>query len=360
VRPVPITIVALLLAVLAAPASAHAGPRPGVVTQGALDERDFARMERAGVETLRFVLRWREVAPERGRFDWSTIDPILAGAARHRIEPLPIVYGSPGWVAEPESHPPIDDAADRAAWRGFLTALVDRYGRGGGFWVEGVRSPIKRWQIWNEPNFDFYWDPSPAVGEYARLLDLSATAIRAADRRARIMLGGVAAVRSGLPWWRYLRRLYRRPGIERDFDAVALHPYAPGIRLLRRQVDLARAIMRSANDSRTPLAITEVGWASGGPPTPLVVGRQRQARLLRRTYRLFDRRHPGWRVSDVQWYAWQDSLAVEAFCGFCRHAGLFDLAGEPKPAWPAYRRAIRERARPQRPVPPATTSGARA
>jgi hypothetical protein len=327
---------------VAAPGVAGAQPAPGVVTQTLLDDRDFARMQRGGVETLRFLIRWREVEPERGRPDWSRVDSILAGAARHRIEPLPIVYGSPTWIAESELHPPIDGAADRAAWRRFLTALVERYGPRGDFWDgSDRRAPITRWQIWNEPNFDFYWDPEPAVGEYARLLEISAGAIRKADRRAQIMLAGVAAVRSGMPWWRFLRRLYERPGVKRDFDLVALHPYAPGLRLMRRQIELARRIMATAGDSRTPLAITEVGWASSGPPTPLVRGPRGQARMVKRTYRLFGRSDRGWRISDVQWYAWQDSLAVEAFCSFCRHAGLFDLAGRPKPAWRAYRLAVR-------------------
>jgi len=341
-RPMTVLGLGLIALLVVAPGIAEARPAPGVVTQAPLGERDFARMERAGVETVRFLVRWREVEPERGRLDWSSVDAVLAGAARHGVKVLPIVYGSPAWIAEPESHPPIDGARERAAWRGFLTALVDRYGREGSFWEgAGRRAPITRWQIWNEPNFDFYWDPKPAVGEYARLLHISAGAIRGADRRARIMLGGVAAVRSGMPWWHFLRRLYRVPRIEHDFDLVALHPYAPGIHLLRRQVELAREIMDSARDSRTRLAITEVGWASSGPPTPLVRGPRGQARMVKRTYRLFARSDRGWRISDVQWYAWQDSLAVEAFCGFCRHAGLFDLAGEPKPAWRAYRRAVR-------------------
>jgi Beta-galactosidase len=323
---------------------AEARPTPGVVSQGPLGERDFARMDRGGVQRLRFLVRWSQVEPQRGAFDWSETDAIVAGAAGHRIELLPIVYGSPPWVAEPEPHPPIDDAEDRAAWRLFLTALVDRYGPRGDFW-DGVerQAPIARWQIWNEPNFDFYWDPKPAVGEYARLLDISAEAIRGADRRARIMLAGVAAVRSGMPWWRFLRRLYEHPGAKRDFDLVALHPYAPSLRLVRRQIELARGIMAAADDSRTPLAITEIGWASHGPPSSMVKGPRGQARLLKRAYRFLGRRHPGWRISEMHWYAWRDSPAVEAFCSFCQHAGLFDLSGEAKPAWRAYQQAVRRR-----------------
>jgi hypothetical protein len=332
-----------LLAGTACAGTAGARPEFGVVTQAAVGETDFARMERGGVETLRFLLRRSLVEPSRGEYDWSTVDPVVEGAARHRIELLPLVYGSPEWVNEVESHPPLDRAGDRAAWRRFLTALVDRYGPRGEFWRgPGRDNPIRRWQIWNEPNFSFYWDSPPSAAEYARLVEVSAAAIHRADRGAKIMLAGVASVHSGVRWWNFLRDLYETPGIEDDFDYVALHPYSPGVGLLAEQIRLVRRVMSEAGDRRTPLAITEIGWASDGERgSPLVVGKAAQARLLRRSFALLSESRRTWRISDVQWYAWQDTEAVEAFCSFCAHAGLFDGGGEAKPAWRAFQRAVR-------------------
>ena len=322
-------LVALLLV---APGVAQAQPAPGVVTQTLLDDRDFTRMHRGGVETLRFLIRWREVEPEPGRLDWSAIDHVVASAARHRIELLPIVYGSPTWVAQSELHPPIDDAADRAAWRGFLTALVDRYGPRGDFW-EGAERARADHPLADLERAQLRLLLGPEAGRRrvrTPARDLR-RAIRAADRRAEIMLAGVAAVRSGMPWVAIPARAVRAAGVKRHFDFVALHPYAPGLRLMRRQIELARRIMATADDSRTPLAITEVGWASEGPASTMVKGLRGQARLLKRTYRLLGGGHPDWRISDVEWYAWRDSMTVEAYCSFCQHAGLFDLAGEPSP-----------------------------
>ena len=53
--------------VLAAPAQAR--PAFGVVSQAPLAEADFANMESGGVETLRFLIRWRQVEPEPGVYD---------------------------------------------------------------------------------------------------------------------------------------------------------------------------------------------------------------------------------------------------------------------------------------------------
>jgi len=332
----------LLAAALSMASEVEAKPRYGVVTQDHLGQRDFERMQRGGVDTLRFLLRWSWVEPSPGQYDWKATDAVVAAASRHGIEPLPVIYGSPRWVASSENRPPLRSQADRRAWARFTGELVERYGPDGSVW-EGrpVRQPVRRWQIWNEPNFDVYWHPPQSARRFAQLLDLAAEEIRARDPNAKIVLGGVAAVRNGVPWWDFLEDLYRVSGAARDFDAVALHPYSAGMGTLKRQVALARDIMGDAGDARTPLAITEIGWASDGDPrAPLVVGARGQARKLRQAFAMLSA-HRAWRISDVHWYAWQDTRPVEAFCSFCEYAGLFDFERRPKPAWRAFRRAAR-------------------
>ncbi|HEX2128533.1 MAG TPA: glycosyl hydrolase [Solirubrobacterales bacterium] len=330
-----------LLAILALwPGRAAAAVSPGVVPQDPVSEADLGLMKQGGVETVRFQVTWASVERTPGIYDWSSLDAFMDGLARHGLEPLPYVFGSPAWVANQPKHPPIDTAADRAAWRSFLRAMAARYGAGGRFWTaREAKAPIRRWQIWNEPNFEFYWDPDPDPKDYAELVKVSARAIRSVERRAEIMLGGVAPVRSGTRWWIYLRKFYDVPGIKASFDAVALHPYSQSMRDLRWQVKRARRIMANANDGRTPLGITEIGWSSGTQRVPLVVGPARQARLLTNSFRLFA--NPGLRISDADWYAWKDTTAVVPHCSFCAEAGLFDLRGNPKPSWPAYRKAVR-------------------
>jgi hypothetical protein len=333
------TLAALTVAVAAEPARGDVSP--GVVPQDPPTEADLALMEQGGVETVRFQVTWSAIEPARGRFDWAALDLYMDALARHGLEPLPYVFGTPAWVASQPKHPPIDDDADRSAWRSFLTAIVTRYGPRGDFWRNrAAKAPVRRWQIWNEPNFEFYWDPEPDPAAYAELVKVSARAIHAVDRRATILLAGVAPVRSGTRWWIYLRRFYDVDGIKAHFDAVALHPYSQTMDDLRWQVKRARRIMGKAGDGRTPLAITEVGWSSGTQRVPLVVGPNRQAQLLTNSFRLFG--NPQLRISDADWYAWKDTTAVVPHCSFCAEAGLFDLHGDPKQSWPAYRTAARK------------------
>ena len=296
-------------------------------------------MEAGGVETVRVPFDWAQIELADEYWAWEQFDRIVAAASYHGVRVLPSVYGAASWLHSVQSHPPLDDRRAREQWRSFLVALVARYGPGGSFTRSARTLPIRRWQIWNEPNFDLYWHPRPAPAEYARLLRISAGAVRRADPRAKLVTAGFAPIRSGITWWRYLPALYRIPGFARSFDVLALHPYSRTVANLRDQLRRARLIMERQGDGEKAIALTELGWSSGVGHVPLVVGPREQASNLTKSFALAERREYG--ISDLFWYAWQDATIVEPFCGFCPEAGLFDLDGRPKPAWVAFRRVAR-------------------
>ena len=156
------------------------------------------------------------------------------------------------------------------------------------------------------------------------------------------MLAGIAPVGAGMKTWIFMRRLLRVPGAARDFDLAALHPYAANMAQMDYQVRQVRAAMAAGGAGRKPLLVTEIGVASDGfYPSAFVKGFEGQARFLRQAFsRLLAMRHR-WRIAGVDWFAWQDLPNPDPHCAFCEGAGLFDLAGEPKPAWFAYRHAVR-------------------
>ena len=159
----------------------------GVVPQVLPSDGHFARIRRGGVDSVRITIAWQNVEPAKGTFNWSAVDTAVARAARHRIELLPAVWGSPSWVAKSTLALPVGSAKQRRAWSGFLKSLVHRYGPRGSFWAAnpGIpRRPIRIWQIWNEENF-FYFTKRPSPTKYAKLVKISHRAIHSADRRAR-------------------------------------------------------------------------------------------------------------------------------------------------------------------------------
>jgi polysaccharide biosynthesis protein PslG len=330
-----------IVALMAAPAAAQVPPGFfGVVPQAPPSETDFARMS-GTVETMRLPIFWSECEPAPGEFDFAAVDEEVGAAAAHGIRVLPFVYGSPDWVEKSFARPPLNRAA-LPRWRKFLHVLVERYGPGGTFWAHRRRPlPIRRWQIWNEPNFKLFWEPRIAPAGYARLLHASATTIRAADPGAKIVLAGIAPVGDGMRTWIFIRRLLRVPGVRRDFDFAAIHPYSATIPELDFQLEKVRAAMVAGGAGRKPLIVTEFGVASGGGyPSAFVLGAHGQAAFLRRAYaRLLSMRHR-WHLAGAYWFTWQDGPRPDPHCGFCQGAGLFRLNGTAKPAWSAFRHLV--------------------
>ncbi len=362
-----ITAAAAALMLLIVPASAAPAAEFIGINQGArLDHRDLQKIASTGTRTFRFMLAWPSIEPTRGSYKWGATDQLVGGAASHGIQALPFAWGSPQWAAASPAHPPIATAKARRAWRRFLEAAVNRYGPGGSYWEDGggydqqfgsgaKPLPVKAWQIWTEPNGKAYFAPHPSVRRYATLLKISHDAVKHADHSAKVVLAGLVGLRKwhgqrlkGVPGWEYLRHLYRVRGIKRDFDIAAMHPYAPNLDQLRREMRLTRAAMRDGGDGRTGLWITELGWGSapkgsGNSLLGLNQGLKGQARLLSGSFRLILRHRGPWRVGRLFWYDWRDpSKSVDAPCSFCESSGLLKHNRKPKPAYNAFRRLARK------------------
>jgi hypothetical protein len=342
----------LTIAFLLAPAAAQAAPPGffGIVPQTPVGERDFARMQAGGIETVRLPVSWAAIQRSpRSDYDWSGLDGAVRLGAMHEIGILPVLGTSPAWATGNWRQMPVDSGRQRQAWAAFVRAAVERYGPGGEFWDEHrpgsedpLRpTPIRAWQIWNEENF-FYFVKPVSPSRFARLLAVTRPAIRQADPRAEIVLGGLfGSPRQDLPRAMdaadFLRVLYRSGGVKANFDAVALHPYAADVADLRRQVEEVRATMVRHGDRRSGLYITELGWGSAFNPETVAfeVGLQGQARELRAAYRYLLANRNRLRLRQVDWFTWKD---LPGGCNFCDSSGLFRRGDSfrPKPAWHAF------------------------
>jgi hypothetical protein len=349
---VALALAAALLATLATtpPAEAQGRQFYGVASQGSLAGDDYNRMRRGGVGTLRFMVSWRNVEPSPGDYRWGGTDAVIGEAASRGIRALPFVAAPPSHVRTPPTRP-----ADRRAFRRLMSALANRYGRGGAYWRGAYQRqhgsgatprPVRTWQFFNEQNGRVFWGGKPWPRAYGRLVKMGTRGVRSKNPRAEIILGGMFATPSGsgsITSWRYLRRLYHVKGIRRFFNTVALHPYSPNLRGIRIQMRRVRKVMRRNNDARKRIRVTEIGWGSARGAHALRKGPKGQARMLRRSFRLLTRhrnRRQGWNVGGINWFSWQDGSG----CPFCDSSGLFSgPAGdrEPKRSWRAFRRVAR-------------------
>ena len=325
-------IVGVLACVLPAPAVA-AGPGRaffGMQTFTHPSARDVAMMRRGGVGTLRAVFdAGYEAFPEPAR--WGPYDVLMAAAARERIEVLPVLIGAPGGRPRPRTR------SERTLWASFVRGVAVRYGRGGTFWElhpELDPIPITAYQVWNEPNLPAFWRPDNDAAGYLRLVRLTRARLRAVDPKARIVLAGLPDSRRGTPMLDYVRAIYAQPGARTLFDVVALNPYsddAPGV---LEKLNRVRAYMDRRGDRRTPIWVTEVGWATGGPRSPFRASRAGQAARVARMFRALLAARRRLRLERLILYGLQDRpYAATERPWWGPRVGLFDVAGRPKPAW---------------------------
>ncbi len=349
-RLLPLAALAALAVLLAlAPPAPAAPPRgwlgvhvDGPMTDGRAPAGEWDELARSRAGIVRAAFRWSEIEPARGALDFSRPDAVVTAAAARGIPVLPVVHWTPLWAAATPGDPgsPPRDAADFGRQ---MTALVGRYGPRGSLWRERPdlrRVPVRAWQIWNEPNITRYWSTQPYAPGYVRLLRAARRAIRAADRRATVVLAGLPN-RS----WTEVRRLYRA-GARGHFDALALHPYTGRPSNVVRLVELARREMRRFGDTRTPVWLTEVSWPASEGKIQGVPGFTTtdagQAARLRDGVRLLDRARRRLRIAKVVWYTWlsADVGSPNAF----DYSGLRRLRGGEiidTPALAAFRRAAR-------------------
>ncbi len=233
-----------------------------------LSNVDLDRMQKAHVRVVRWGLRWSRVQPLRLLPpNWRAADGVIGSLASRGIRVLPVLGGTPRWVEKSSETPPLDSRTARDGWRKFVAAAVRRYGPGGEYWTSRFQQqfpgrsalPITTWQVWNEPNLAHTFPPRPSAWGYARLLRITDQAVGDQDPRAKVLLGGMPGY-VGHHAWGYLDHLYRRPGIKRRFDAVALHPYAPDLRHVMLQIKRVRQVMRANGDGGSDIWITELGW----------------------------------------------------------------------------------------------------
>ena len=250
-------------------------------------DRHLREIAAGGVDFLRTNIDWPRLEPAppgpAGHvYEFGGLDAWMTAVAEHGLEWRVAVMGvpTPRWAVHPGAAKVCGlraapaRAADVAALAG---ALARRYGRGGSFWrlhPELEPRPIVDYEIWNEPNLGTFWCPVPDPERFAVVADAAADAIRGADPRATLTLGGLAAFRqtavtgpgnATMSSVEFLRRmLAERPALAGKLDAIGVHAYGArpagvldGLAYQRRAVDRAGLAGK-------PLSFNETGWYTSG------------------------------------------------------------------------------------------------
>ena len=289
---------------------------------------DLERTRATGATVLRIAFGWDAIEPERGRFDWGFWDDFVRLAVEeYDLRLIPYVCYTPAWAASEAG----DDSwrsppRDMADFEHFLATISARYAP----WIDS-------WEIWNEPDNPAYWTGD--VESFAELLRAGSRGARRGNPAATIVLGGLA--------WDldFLRSLLAEQDAARHVDVVNVHSYfetwhEDPIESLPAYLEEAATIIREQGEGE-PLWMAEVGYSSRGNSAQVSeVYRARftsehtpeaQASALART--MLVSLATG-RLALFAWYRINDLPTTQDVIGDDNnlHLGLFDGAGNPKPA----------------------------
>ncbi len=268
----------------------------------------FKLISSLGSEWVRLDMGWEQIEPSRGDWRFDFWDSLVRISSHYGLRILPILSGTPRWAS---SHPDLDSyyaypPRDLSDFRNFVRKVVERYGR-----------KIYYWEIWNEPDAQFW---RGTIQEYCELLQVTSSVLRAVDQTTKLVLGGISS--TGLPFFKELLSL----GALDHVDLVGIHLYGSDAdELLKRAEDFLQVL----DGSRTPIPVwvTEIGLS-----TPFQHNAEEtQAGFLKQT---FTKLSAIPRIQRIFWYELKDSGLL--FFWREHNFGLvrFDLS--PKASYRAY------------------------
>lgn len=266
-------------------------------------------------------VRWDEVNTDKGVYDWTVLDRVVANAQASGAKDIMYVLGyTPTWAAS-NVKPPCQPGyytnceyfpggsssgpKDVEDWKNWVREVVTRY-----------KGRITQYQMWNEANLSAMFSSASgdSAVEMAELTVAAQRVIRQVDPRAKVITASSTIVqtkkfvKSG--WLkRYLKALKSRGG-KPDGIAVHLYPWlkkGPGNGNLAdraRGLDYAKQVISATGYRKLPILDTEMNFGNqrnnGWPKKKY--SQKAGSDYLAQTY--LESLHNG--VTQVDWYGWDD------------------------------------------------------
>ena len=199
-------------------------------------QMELALAQRLGVANVRVEFPWALIEPQRGVFDWTRADAIVAAANAQKVQLQPVLVFSPSWAASGLSGAP--SAAD---FQSFVKAIVGRY-----------HTSIHYWEMWNEPDHSAYFSGSEAT--YVTSIVIPGYAgVKSADPTAKVILAGPSAWNNS-----WFDGIFSNGGGS-SFDIVAYHDYGSS----PQQTAFAVQAAEAQHSGKWPIWLGEYGIQEG-------------------------------------------------------------------------------------------------
>jgi hypothetical protein len=173
---------------------------------------ELEMLSQAGFHWIRQDLVWAQTEKQAGVYDFSAQDRLLASLDQFHLRALLILdYTNPLY----DGGKPTCSEAGRQAFANWAVAAVTHFqGRG------------IIWEIWNEPDGEWFWKPKPNAEDYAKLAVTVSKAIHEAAPD-EFVVGPAFSVGLPWPWPPRLNFLdvVAGSGVLNYWPAITIHPY---------------------------------------------------------------------------------------------------------------------------------------
>lgn len=263
-------------------------------------------------------VRWDEINPRRGVYQWQTLDTLVSLAEQHGVETVMYVpAGTPRWASPLPDQPSYMNSPGSnvppalPVWGRWVRKVVKRYG-----------GRITDYQVWNEGNLSSFWYGTPKLlAEYTKVLNDTVrryspqSSVVTASLLVRQKKGDKQSVAGRTSFTRKYFKAMRGLGLQGEggVDKLGVHSYPwvindPGssdpTARLRGLAQFQRAVAQFGFTQ--PLSDTEVGYgnrrANGWPhnvlDAPSSVGYITQTFVQSLAFR----------VANTFWYGWDDHV----------------------------------------------------
>ena len=181
--------------------------------------KDLDLIAAAGFKFIRMDFGWSGIERSKGDYDWAGYEELLGNLDKRGIRAVFILdYSNPLYEPEVTSTNPLTHQEHRTTASPQHPESIVAYAAWAAASAKHFHDRHILWELWNEPNIDF-WSPKPDANQYTRLALTGSKAIRQADPGATI----IGPASSGFPW--EFLETFLKSGVLEYVDAVSVHPY---------------------------------------------------------------------------------------------------------------------------------------
>ncbi|HLH55117.1 MAG TPA: cellulase family glycosylhydrolase [Verrucomicrobiae bacterium] len=182
-------------------------------------EKDLDLIAAAGFKFIRMDFGWAGIERSKGQYHWDEYDELLGHLDQRGIGAVFILdYSNPLYEPEVTSTNPLTHSLHRTIASPQHEESVAAYAAWAAAAARHFSGRHVIWELWNEPNIDF-WSPKPDASQYTAMALAASKAVRKSNPQATL----VGPASSGFPW--PFLDTFLKSGILEFLDAVSVHPY---------------------------------------------------------------------------------------------------------------------------------------